>query len=119
MKKDNEKVYRSWKEIVRQRKALVKMQSILDATIVNGFNELIEEFGEDGELYTFGACSEWGASLAGSTIDKIVISCGEICVVFNENTNDNKRLNGFATEDLYDFYIDLVDYFQNKEDDDV
>ena len=117
MKKENEKVYHSWKEIVRQRKALIKGQAILEATLMAGFKELVEEFGEDNRLYTFDACSEWGAELAGSTIDRVEISCGDVCFVFNENTNDYKWFAGFAIEDLYDFYLDLVDYFQNKEDD--
>lgn len=117
MKKENEKVYHSWKEIVRQRKALVKGQAILEATLMAGFKELVEEFGEDNRLYTFDACSEWGAELADSPIDRVEISCGNVCFVLNENTNDYKWFAAFAIEDLYDFYLDLVDYFQNKEDD--
>ena len=77
---------------------------------------LIKKYGEDNELETFDLCSNWGVSLDGSTIDKIVYneSTNEVFFVFNENEPYNSaELETFAVSELSEFYYGLSSHLSS------
>ena len=77
--------------------------------IVNKFSELLIA-SNDMEIDTFQFCSDTGAELDHSTIDKIVsyFPRKEIRIYYNINTYDGKNIEDFDAEDLIQFYDKLV-----------
>ncbi len=74
------------------------------------FAELISKFGENGRLYTFDYCSNYGVELGYSTIDAITFKggYGGIAFYFNENTDDYAMFGDFALPCLEEFYTNLL-----------
>jgi hypothetical protein len=54
--------------------------------------ELVDEYGENGEIHIFHICSNKGITLDGSTIDKIAKEADTWYFYYNENTNDCEPL---------------------------
>lgn len=77
--------------------------------IINKFSELLIT-AYNMEIDTFQFCSDTGAELDHSTIDKIVsyFPRKEIRIYYNINTYDGKNIEDFDTEDLIQFYDKLV-----------
>lgn len=84
--------------------------------IIGKFAELLVTL-KDTEIDTFEFCSDTGAELDNSTIDKIVsyFPRKEICIYYNINTYDGKNIEDFDTEDLIQFYDKLVKWLKYKE----
>lgn len=84
--------------------------------IINKFTELLVTL-KDTEIDTFEFCSDTGAELDNSTIDKIVsyFPRKEIRIYYNINTYDGKDIEDFDTEDLIQFYDKLVKWLKYKE----
>lgn len=78
------------------------------------FAELVKKEGFDNELYTFEYCSNYGCSLADSTIDKIEVVGGNVWFCYNQNTNDYDRIESFSDADLNDFYNELVEAIEEE-----
>ena len=83
--------------------------------VTNKFVDLLES--KYGEIDTFEFCSDTGAELDNSTIDKIVsyFPRKEISIYYNINTYDGKNIEDFDTEDLIQFYDKLVKWLKYKE----
>ena len=83
--------------------------------IIGKFAELLVTL-KDREIDTFEFCSETGAELDNSTIDKIVsyFPRNEIRIYYNINTYDGKDIEDFDTEDLIQFYDKLVKWLKGK-----
>ena len=83
--------------------------------VTNKFVDLLES--KYGEIDTFEFCSDTGAELDNSTIDKIVsyFPRKEIRIYYNINTYDGKDIEDFDTEDLIQFYDKLVKWLKYKE----
>ena len=79
------------------------------------FIALVEDKGIDGELFTFDLCSMYGFELANSTIDKIVVCDEDVLFYYNENTNDYDSIEAFQTEELAEFYDNLVAAIEDDE----
>ena len=84
--------------------------------IIGKFTELLVT-SKDTEIDTFEFCSDTGAELDNSTIDKIVsyFPRKEIRIYYNINTYDGKDIEDFDTEDLIQFYDKLVKWLKYKE----
>ena len=84
--------------------------------IIGKFTELLVTL-KDTEIDTFEFCSDTGAELDNSTIDKIVsyFPRKEISIYYNINTYDGKDIEDFDTEDLIQFYDKLVKWLKYKE----
>ena len=84
--------------------------------VIGKFAELLVTL-KDTEIDTFEFCSDTGAELDNSTIDKIVsyFPRKEIRIYYNINTYDGKDIEDFDTEDLIQFYDKLVKWLKYKE----
>ena len=84
--------------------------------IIGKFTELLVTL-KDTEIDTFEFCSDTGAELDNSTIDKIVsyFPRKEIRIYYNINTYDGKNIEDFDTEDLIQFYDKLVKWLKGKQ----
>ena len=84
--------------------------------VIGKFAELLVTL-KDTEIDTFEFCSDTGAELGNSTIDKIVsyFPRKEIRIYYNINTYDGKDIEDFDTEDLIQFYDKLVKWLKYKE----
>ena len=83
--------------------------------VIGKFAELLVTL-KDTEIDTFEFCSDTGAELDNSTIDKIVsyFPRKEIRIYYNINTYDGKDIEDFDTEDLIQFYDKLVKWLKGK-----
>ena len=83
--------------------------------VIGKFTELLVT-SKDKEIDTFEFCSDTGAELDKSTIDKIVsyFPRKEIRIYYNINTYDGKNIEDFDTEDLIQFYDKLVKWLKGK-----
>lgn len=83
--------------------------------IIGKFTELLVT-SNDREIDTFEFCSDTGAELDNSTIDKIVsyFPRKEIRIYYNINTYDGKDIEDFDTDDLIRFYDKLVKWLKDK-----
>ena len=84
-----------------------KLQKLSDS-LYKDYVALVDDKGYKNELTTFGLCSEYGLSLADSTIDKIEVTDNNIFFYYNENTNDCDTYQYFEIEDLAQFFDGLV-----------
>lgn len=84
--------------------------------IIGKFEELLVT-SKDREIDTFEFCSDTGAELDNSTIDKIVsyLPRNEIRIYYNINTYDGKDIEDFDADDLIQFYDKLVKWLKYKE----
>ena len=84
--------------------------------IIGKFEELLVT-SKDREIDTFEFCSDTGAELDNSTIDKIVfyLPSKTIGFYYNINTYDGKDIEDFDTDDLIQFYDKLVKWLKDKE----
>lgn len=83
--------------------------------IIGKFTELLVA-SKNREIDTFEFCSDTGAELDNSTIDKIVsyFPRKEIRIYYNINTYDGKNIEDFDTEDLIQFYDNLVKWLKKQ-----
>lgn len=83
--------------------------------VIGKFTELLVT-SKDKEIDTFEFCSDTGAELDKSTIDKIVsyFPRKEIRIYYNINTYDGKDIEDFDTEDLIQFYDKFVKWLKGK-----
>ena len=79
------------------------------------FIVLVADKGFRGELFIFDLCSMYGFELANSTIDKIVVCDEDVLFYYNENTNDYDSIEAFKTEELAEFYDNLVEAIEDDE----
>ena len=84
-----------------------KLQKLSDS-LYKDYVALVDDKGYKNELKTFDLCSEYGLSLADSTIDKIEVWNDNILFYYNENTNDCDTYQHFEIEDLAQFFDGLV-----------
>ena len=91
-----------------------KLQKVSDS-LYKDYVALVDDKGYKNELKTFGLCSEYGLSLADSTIDKIEVWNDNILFYYNENTNDYDSIEAFQTEELAEFYDNLVAAIEDDE----
>ena len=84
--------------------------------VIGKFTELLVT-SNDGEIDTFEFCSDTGAELDNSTIDKIVsyFPRNEIRIYYNINTYDGNDIEDFDADDLIQFYDKLVKWLKYKE----
>ena len=84
--------------------------------IIGKFAELLVT-SKDREIDTFEFCSETGAELDNSTIDKIVsyFPRNEIRIYYNINTYEGNDIKDFDADDLIQFYDKLVKWLKYKE----
>ena len=83
--------------------------------IIGKFAELLVT-SKDREIDTFEFCSDTGAELDNSTIDKIVsyFPRKEIRIYYNINTYDGNDIEDFDADDLIQFYDKLVKWLKDK-----
>ncbi len=83
--------------------------------IIGKFEELLVT-SKDREIDTFEFCSDTGAELDNSTIDKIIsyFPRNEIRIYYNINTYDGKDIEEFDADDLIQFYDKLVKWLKYK-----
>ena len=83
--------------------------------IIGKFEELLVT-SKDREIDTFEFCSDTGAELDKSTIDKIVsyFPRKEIRIYYNINTYDGNDIEDFDADDLIQFYDKLVKWLKYK-----
>ena len=91
-----------------------KLQKISDS-LYKDYVSLVDDKGYKNELKTFGLCSEYGLSLADSTIDKIEVCNDNILFYYNENTNDYDTYQHFEIGDLAQFFDELVRAIEENE----
>ena len=84
--------------------------------IIGKFAELLVTL-KDTEIDTFEFCSDTGAELDNSTIDKIVsyFPRNEIRIYYNINTYEGNDIKDFDADDLIQFYDKLVKWLKYKE----
>ena len=84
--------------------------------IIGKFAELLVT-SKDREIDTFEFCSDTGAELDNSTIDKIVsyFPRNEIRIYYNINTYEGNDIEEFDADDLIQFYDKLVKWLKYKE----
>lgn len=84
--------------------------------IIGKFEELLVT-SKDREIDTFEFCSDTGAELDNSTIDKIVsyFPRKEIRIYYNINTYDGNDIEEFDADDLIQFYDKLVKWLKYKD----
>lgn len=84
--------------------------------VIGKFTELLVT-SKDREIDTFEFCSDTGAELDNSTIDKIVsyLPRKEIRIFYNINTYDGNDIEDFDADDLIQFYDKLVKWLKYKE----
>ena len=84
--------------------------------IICKFAELLVTL-KDTEIDTFEFCSDTGAELDNSTIDKIVsyFPRKEIRIYYNINTYEGNDIKDFDADDLIQFYDKLVKWLKYKE----
>lgn len=84
--------------------------------VISKFTELLVT-SKDREIDTFEFCSDTGAELDNSTIDKIVsyFPRKEIRIFYNINTYDGNDIEDFDADDLIQFYDKLVKWLKYKE----
>ena len=83
--------------------------------IIGKFTELLVTL-KDTEIDTFEFCSDTGAELDNSTIDKIVsyFPRKEIRIYYNINTYEGNDIKDFDADDLIQFYDKLVKWLKGK-----
>ena len=83
--------------------------------VIGKFAELLVT-SNDREIDTFEFCSETGAELDNSTIDKIVsyFPRNEIRIYYNINTYEGNDIKDFDADDLIQFYDKLVKWLKGK-----
>ena len=83
--------------------------------VIGKFAELLVTL-KDTEIDTFEFCSDTGAELDNSTIDKIVsyFPRKEIRIYYNINTYDGNDIEDFDADDLIQFYDKLVKWLKDK-----
>ena len=83
--------------------------------VISKFTELLVT-SKDREIDTFEFCSDTGAELDNSTIDKIVsyFPRNEIRIYYNINTYDGNDIEDFDADDLIQFYDKLVKWLKYK-----
>ena len=83
--------------------------------VIGKFTELLVA-SKDKEIDTFEFCSDTGAELDKSTIDKIVsyFPRKEIRIYYNINTYDGNDIEDFEADDLIQFYDKLVKWLKDK-----
>ena len=83
--------------------------------VIGKFAELLVTL-KDTEIDTFEFCSDTGAELDNSTIDKIVsyLPRKEIRIYYNINTYDGNDIEDFDADDLIQFYDKLVKWLKYK-----
>lgn len=83
--------------------------------VIGKFTELLVT-SKDKEIDTFEFCSDTGAELDKSTIDKIVsyFPRKEIRIYYNINTYDGNDIEDFEADDLIQFYDKLVKWLKDK-----
>ena len=83
--------------------------------VIGKFAELLVTL-KDTEIDTFEFCSDTGAELGNSTIDKIVsyFPRKEIRIYYNINTYDGNDIEDFDADDLIQFYDKLVKWLKYK-----
>ena len=84
--------------------------------VIGKFTELLVT-SKDKEIDTFEFCSDTGAELDKSTIDKIVsyFPRKEIRIYYNINTYDGNDIEDFEADDLIQFYDKLVKWLKDKQ----
>lgn len=84
--------------------------------VIGKFAELLVTL-KDTEIDTFEFCSDTGAELDNSTIDKIVsyFPRNEIRIYYNINTYEGNDIKDFDADDLIQFYDKLVKWLKYKE----
>lgn len=84
--------------------------------IIGKFEELLVT-SKDREIDTFEFCSDTGAELDNSTIDKIIsyFPRKEIRIYYNINAYDGNDIEDFDADDLIQFYDKLVKWLKYKE----
>ena len=84
--------------------------------IIGKFEELLVT-SKDREIDTFEFCSDTGAELDNSTIDKIVsyLPRKEIRIYYNINTYEGNDIKDFDADDLIQFYDKLVKWLKGKQ----
>jgi len=77
---------------------------VTENAVKSYLHHLIDDYGYNGEIETFGYCSDYGIDLEGSTIDKIVEKPdGDYTFFYNENTGDCDTLSQFNLGNVFDF----------------
>ena len=94
-------------ENIEKLEEFVNKVNALTNDLKGKFIVLVNKYGCNNELDTFDYCSEYGCSLADSTIDKIAVEGDKLMFYYNENTNDCEDFNEFFVSDLNKFYNDL------------
>lgn len=84
--------------------------------VIGKFTELLVT-SKDREIDTFDFCSDTGAELNNSTIDKIVsyFPRNEIRIYYNINNYDGNDIEDFDADDLIQFYDKLVKWLKDKQ----
>ena len=91
-----------------------KLQKVSDS-LYKDYVALVDDKGYKNELKTFGLCSEYGLSLADSTIDKIEVWNDNILFYYNEEANDYDDYQHFEIGDLAQFFDELVRAIEEDE----
>lgn len=91
-----------------------KLQKVSDS-LYKDYVALVDDKGYNNELKTFDLCSEYGLSLADSTIDKIEVWNDNILFYYNEEANDYDAYQHFEIGDLAQFFDELVRAIEEDE----
>ena len=91
-----------------------KLQKVSDS-LYKDYVALVDDKGYNNELKTFDLCSEYGLSLADSTIDKIEVWNDNILFYYNEEANDYDDYQHFEIGDLAQFFDELVRAIEEDE----
>ena len=91
-----------------------KLQKVSDS-LYKDYVALVDDKGYKNELKTFDLCSEYGLSLADSTIDKIEVWNDNILFYYNEDANDYDYYQNFEIGDLAQFFDELVRVIEEDE----
>lgn len=80
---------------------------VTNGVIERKLGELIDEYGENGEMHIFHLCSDKGINFDGSTIDKITKEDDTFYFYYNENTNDCEPLENLDKDKVTTFISSL------------
>lgn len=80
---------------------------VTNGVIERKLEELIDEYGENGEMHIFHLCSDKGINFDGSTIDKITKEGDTFYFYYNENTNDCEPLENLDKDKVTTFISSL------------
>lgn len=80
---------------------------VTNGVIERKLGELIDEYGENGEMHIFHLCSDKGINFDGSTIDKITKEGDTFYFYYNENTNDCEPLKNLDKDKVTTFISSL------------